>query len=307
MVGWFHYETPFCKEDNGVRLQHVTLVSNCFKLRRCHLHAHPTKALTGVDCSSAHLVKPRVSTEIAFYFSMIRNLKIILIVAITTVGLTARAHQESADESLSLSDTQRQTRLSHAHELLGKYYKGSSVQSGERVNKINSKIYLWTLERLPKKYKKQYKKIAQAVIDQGAKYQFDPVFLLSVIQNESKFDPNRLGSLDEIGLMQIRPSTAKWITEKFDLKFKGDASLHDPIENIKIGAAYMNYLRNRFDSHAQLYISAYNMGKRNVDHALKNNVWPKDYANAVMRFYIDFYSEIRDAQHKVKAVKFAAI
>ena len=197
----------------------------------------------------------------------------------------------------SLSEIQRDLRLHHAHELLGKYYKTSAVREGDGVRKINSKIYTWTRERLPKRFRSQYKKIAQAIIDESVKHQFDPVFVLSVIQNESSFNPSRLGALDEIGLMQLRPGTAEWIAKKYNLAYSDKNTLHDPIENIRIGTAYMDYLRGKF-SHARLYISAYNMGKRNVDGNLEKNIWPKEYASHVMRYYVDFYTAIKTERKK---------
>lgn len=146
---------------------------------------------------------------------------------------------------------------------------------------------------MPKKFRKQYQKIAQTIIDESLKYEFDPVFLLSVIQRESVFNPNCLGSLDEVGLMQIRPATAEWIAKKYGLKYTNKEMLRDPVENIRLGTAYLDYLRGRFTNHAQLYLSAYNMGKRNVDKNLNKNVWPKEYASHVMRFYVEFYSTLK--------------
>lgn len=190
------------------------------------------------------------------------------------------------------SELQREARLNHAHELLGKYYSKSVVKSGEKVARINRTIYRWVREHLPEQHRKDYKRVAQAIIDQSMKYNMDPVFLMSVIQGESSFDPERLGTLDEIGLMQLRPSTAQWICEKFGMKYKGAQSLFDPVTTITIGAAYLNYLRDKFDSHAQLYLAAYNMGARNVGQALDKNVWPKDYPAHVMKFYVEFYSSL---------------
>ncbi|MGE3681092.1 MAG: lytic transglycosylase domain-containing protein [Bdellovibrionales bacterium] len=197
-----------------------------------------------------------------------------------------------ASDSKKVGVIQREARVAHAQELLGKHYKRSVVRSGERVKKINSKIYQWTFKNLPKKHRKKYKKIAQTIIDESLKYQFDPVFLLSVIQGESGFDPNRLGKLDEIGLMQVRPSTGKWIAGLYGMRWSGNSSLHDPIINIRLGAAYLDYLRSKFDSHARLYLAAYNMGQGNVGEALEKNVWPKDYPIHVMKFYVEFYSAL---------------
>jgi len=191
-----------------------------------------------------------------------------------------------------VSKVQREMRLAHAQELLGKYYTRSVVKSGEKIRKVNSKIYRYAREHLPKKFRKQYKKIAQTIIDESLKNEFDPVFLVSVITGESSFNPERRGSLDEIGLMQIRPGTAEWIAKKYGLPYNGEKTLLDPIQNIKIGAAYLHYLREKFDSHAQLYLAAYNMGIRNVGEALDKNVWPKDYPIHVMRRYVDFYTAL---------------
>lgn len=225
--------------------------------------------------------------------------KLLYVIAALMMSAVLNSNKSWATtQEVSLSEQQRELRLQHAHELLGKYYRKSAVRAGENVKKINSKIYAWTKARLPKKFKKDYQKIAQAIIDESLKHEFDPVFVLSVIQNESTFNPNRLGALDEIGLMQLRPATAEWIAQKFGMKFEGKESLHDPITNIRIGTAYMDYLRSRFDNHAQLYLSAYNMGKRNVDRNLNENVWPKEYAHHVMRYYVEFYSSLKSATKK---------
>lgn len=188
--------------------------------------------------------------------------------------------------------TQREFRLQHAKQLLGKYYRLSVVRSGEKIKKVNGKIYAFTRDRLPKKHRKRYKQIAQTIIDESHKNEFDPVFLISVILGESSFDPDRRGSLDEIGLMQLRPKTGEWIAKKYGLPWHGEKSLKDPVSNIRIGAAYLHYLREKFDDHAQLYLAAYNMGQRNVNEALDRKIWPKDYPIHVMRRYLDFYSAL---------------
>jgi soluble lytic murein transglycosylase len=115
------------------------------------------------------------------------------------------------------------------------------------------------------------------------------------------------GKLDEIGLMQIRPATGEWIAKMNNIPWKGKRTLLDPIANIKIGTAFLHHLRGKFDSHAQLYLAAYNMGARNVNEALAEKIWPKDYPVHVMKFYVEFYSEIEaDAKASKKAEREAA-
>lgn len=194
----------------------------------------------------------------------------------------------------SVGELQRQARLRHAQELLGSHYKKSAVRSGEKVPKINRLVYGWVRDQLPKSYRAQYHTVAQAIIDEAARNEFDPVLLMAVIQGESGFNPRMRGALDEIGLMQIRPRTAAWIIGKMGLKikFEGEKTLMDPVQNIRIGAAYLSYLREKFESHARLYLAAFNMGPRNVDHALNQKIWPRDYPNHVMKYYLGFYSRL---------------
>lgn len=211
-------------------------------------------------------------------------------------GLLVFGAAADATEKKTLSSQQREERLKHARELLGKHYRKSTAKVGEKIPKINSLVYRWTRQRLPKSHKAKSKVLAQAIIDESLKYGFDPIFLMSVIQGESSFRPNMIGGVGEIGLMQIRPETGKWIAEKFDMKWKGTQSLHDPVTNVRIGAAFLSFLRDRFDSHAQLYLAAYNMGQSNVDRLLAKEIWPKDYPQHVMKHYIEFYASVAQNQ-----------
>lgn len=220
---------------------------------------------------------------------MMRQIVLLIFATLFSVGFA---------NAKPLSTKQREVRLDHAKELLGSRYKKSTVKTGESIKKINKLVYATVKERLPAPFQNKREKVAQAIIDEAYKYKFDPIFILSVIQSESSFRPHLLGSFTEIGLMQIKPTTAAWIAKKMNLKYKGDKDLFDPVKNIRIGAAFLSYLRDRFDSHAQLYLSAYNMGQGNVDQALEQNIWPKDYVGRVMRQYVDFYEVQSQAAKK---------
>lgn len=187
---------------------------------------------------------------------------------------------------------QKEIRLQHARELLGRHYRKSVVKAGESISRIDEQILKWTKKYLPKKYQDRSQQVAKTIIDESRKHGFDPVFLLSVIFSESSFVPEMRGRFGEIGLMQIKPSTGKWISEMNNLVWKGEETLLDPVENIRIGAEFLHYLRVRFDSHAQLYLAAYNMGRSNVLTARSRNVWPKDYPTHVMKNYVAFYEQL---------------
>jgi soluble lytic murein transglycosylase len=79
----------------------------------------------------------------------------------------------------------------------------------------------------------------------------------------------------------------------YNLPWKGKKSLKDPSNNIRIGSAYIAYLREEFDFEGQLYLAAYNMGSGNVRKALGKKIRPKDYSTRVMHRYLRFYAELQ--------------
>ena len=131
-------------------------------------------------------------------------------------------------------------------------------------------------------------------MQESFRYGFDPIFLMAVIQNESSFQPGIVGTSGEVGLMQITPVTAEWIADKYGLAYKGRHYLFDPVNNIRIGAAYLSFLREKFDFNSRLYLSAYNMGISNVNRALDRDVLPQEYASRVLKRYVNFYREIKE-------------
>lgn len=186
-------------------------------------------------------------------------------------------------------------RLSHAKELLGRAYRKSVASLEEEERQYHDFLLARLESRLPKAFKRQAKKIHKSILEESTKHGFDPAFLMAVIDNESSFNPLVRGSAGEIGLMQILPSTAEWMAKRVNIVWKGQKTLEDPILNIRLGAAYLAHLRGEFDYHGRLYLSAYNMGTRNVRRALERRVMPKDYASRVMQRYLRFYEDLRES------------
>ncbi len=179
-------------------------------------------------------------------------------------------------------------RVRHARELLG---KRKLVRKIAAIKDIKAKIRATVRQRLPKKYKSLAGSITNTIVTEAKKHHLDPYFVMAVIAGESSFNPDAVGPVGEVGLMQIRPSTGAWIAKKFKIKWQGKLSLNNPMKNITIGTAYIAYLREKFARQGQLYIAAYNMGAANVRRALSKNVRPKDYPIHVMKRYIAFYQE----------------
>ncbi|MBX9769299.1 MAG: lytic transglycosylase domain-containing protein [Bdellovibrionales bacterium] len=185
-------------------------------------------------------------------------------------------------------------RVKQAKEIMGKHYKRSVVKVTEKIDAVREYVEQEVKINLPSKSKNLVKKTVDQIMTESHRHQLDPLFILAIIQRESSMNPNAVGGVGEVGLMQIRPETAAWIAKKYRISWTTPLALKDPAMNIKIGAAYIDYLRDSFDRHSRLYISAYNMGPSNVRSALNRSVWPKDYVKSVMEHYVRFYSEIRD-------------
>jgi soluble lytic murein transglycosylase len=239
-----------------------------------------------------------------------------LVIAFLTLGLGQEGYSDSRkpitektipalvtqSQALSHHVTQEARRASlrwkHAKELLGKQYVKSIVKSGERVTTVDAHLEAWLQKELKQPWKYQARQISKTILQVSEQYGFDPIFLLALIKNESRFNPIVIGKFGEIGLMQVIPRTGEWIAKKYHLPWKGAESLKNPVTNIQIGSAYIAYLKGRFASQSQLYISAYNMGSTNVRRALERHVEPKEYRNRVMNHYMHYYADLKLATEK---------
>ncbi|MCC5911765.1 MAG: lytic transglycosylase domain-containing protein [Clostridiaceae bacterium] len=136
-------------------------------------------------------------------------------------------------------------------------------------------------------------------------YNVDPYLMVSIMRNESKFNPNAISRRDAKGLMQIAPITGGWAAEKLNIEDYREDMLYDPDLNIRIGAWYLNILHREFDDRLQLIIAAYNAGNGNVSKWLQNPEYSQDgetldvipfgetriYSQKVMRDY-EIYKRI---------------
>ncbi|WP_299473515.1 lytic transglycosylase domain-containing protein [Cypionkella sp.] len=83
-----------------------------------------------------------------------------------------------------------------------------------------------------------------------------PALVLAVIGIESAGRKDAVSSAGAQGLMQLIPDTAK--------RF-GVSDSTDPVQNIKGGVAYLDWLMKRFDHDPLMVIAAYNAGEGAID------------------------------------------
>jgi len=96
----------------------------------------------------------------------------------------------------------------------------------------------------------------------------DPYLILSLIRQESVFNPQAVSRVGALGLMQLMPTTAK--------RYEKDVSrnnLFKPNQNIRIGSKYFEGLMKMFNDNAILSLAAYNAGEGRVKR------WLTEYFN----------------------------
>ena len=105
------------------------------------------------------------------------------------------------------------------------------------------------------------KDILRATLDTNV----SPALVLAVIGIESAGKSDAVSHAGAVGLMQLIPATA----ERF-----GVTDSSDPVQNIKGGVAYLDWLLNEFDNDPVLVLAAYNAG----EGAVKANAGVPPYA-----------------------------
>ena len=126
-------------------------------------------------------------------------------------------------------------------------------------------------------YKKGAEKVAPDVEKYAAKFKVAPSLVLSVIYNESRFNPMAKSYVPAYGLMQIVPKSAGLDAMMFlegKRSILAPSYLYVPENNIRVGAAYLhilyhNYFKGVTNPESRLYcaIAAYNTGAGNVAYA----------------------------------------
>lgn len=98
--------------------------------------------------------------------------------------------------------------------------------------------------------------IRELVQDIARPYRVDPALVTAVIRQESGFRPCAVSSKNAQGLMQLIPETQR----RFGVR-----NPCDPVDNIRGGVAYLNWLLRHFSGNVALALAGYNAGEKAVE------------------------------------------
>ena len=133
------------------------------------------------------------------------------------------------------------------------------------------------------------------------KCQMDPLVVLSVMREESRFDVNARSVAGALGLLQIMPQTAYRLDNSLKLGIRRESQIHDTKNNIHLGAYYLKSLFDEFKS-LPLAFAAYNAGeavvkkweqqgdRKSVDEFIEEIPYPetRNYVKKVVTSYYQY-------------------
>ena len=179
------------------------------------------------------------------------------------------------------------------------YINSQKVISGNYSKLLNSlkspyKDYLYYLI-YPYAFPEYLKKYS-------AEFGVDPLYVLAVMREESRFDPEAGSYVGALGLMQVMPATGKSIANSLGIKNFNSQMLLDPETSVKMGCFYLSEQLKNFNGNNYYASGAYNggpgamskwiseMGDKNIDEFIELIPYDetRNYIRKVMGSYF-FY------------------
>jgi soluble lytic murein transglycosylase len=96
--------------------------------------------------------------------------------------------------------------------------------------------------------------------------QLNPLLVMALIRQESRFEPKIRSAVGATGLMQVMPATADWILSQIG---ETDLDLTHPPDNVKLGTWYLDYTHREYNGNSLFAVASYNAGPGNVADWIK--------------------------------------
>ncbi len=135
----------------------------------------------------------------------------------------------------------------------------------------------------------------QEVREVLTRYELDPLLVLSLMRQESAFNPGIVSQANAVGLMQLILPTAAEVARSLRHEIPSEESLKDPETNLRLGIDYLNYLMDSFNQNMVYALAGYNAGPNKVQEwvTLRPNLYPLEFIESIP------YTETRNYVKKV--------
>gem|GEM_PF-716997 len=183
------------------------------------------------------------------------------------------AHRDKARKEESLSQV-----------IFGNLSDGAHRDSVTKEEAVRRIIEYLQNENVTLKDKK-LRTISEMVYKESTRYNLDYRLVLALMKIESNFRDDAVSEKGARGLLQVKPSVAKFIAEDVGIKWRGDETLDEPKENIRIGVHFFSKLIEDFQS-TTMALHAYHVGPTRLREILSEEKIPqKRYLNLVLDEY----------------------
>ena len=159
-------------------------------------------------------------------------------------------------ETILIKDPVQYHNLTRIYETYGLFYDAFRMTL-RMMMRIRDPDFAKSPVELRKMFFPRY--YGEAIDLECKKYGFDPLFIHSIIRQESVYDYKIMSPAGAIGLLQLMPTTAADVAKKMQIKFAFD-SLFNPFYNLKLGIYHIIELMDRFNGSHELTLCAYNAG-----------------------------------------------
>jgi len=132
---------------------------------------------------------------------------------------------------------------------------------------------------------KDLRAISRTVYEASKKHGIDYRLVLALMKVESNFRHDAVSEMGARGLLQVKPSLAKFMARDMGIEWKGNHTLDDPGNNIRIGIRFLSELVHRFYC-VTTALRAYNMGpERTSELPPEKMTSPRGFPGLVLREY----------------------
>lgn len=155
----------------------------------------------------------------------------------------------------------------------------------DKKEAIINEIVQFLKEKKVKLSNAKLESMGETVYEESRLYDLDYRLVLAIIKVESNFRHNVTSRAGARGLMQIKPTLAKFISKNTGIEFKNKKDLDEPDKNIRLGAYHISKLMEDFENiHAVLH--AYNVGPRKARTRLNKENEPNTvFTRRVLKEY----------------------
>jgi soluble lytic murein transglycosylase len=175
--------------------------------------------------------------------------------------LFAEAGEElAASAAVGPNGTALQLRAAQAFHWAGEHYRAMTIlrRYGKMPQATMVSLSVADLQEMT------YPVGALRRLDNSSLNGFDPLFIGALVMAESDWNPRAFSRVGARGLMQLMPDTGRRLAQSLGIKLTSDDQLFDTSLNLRLGAAYLAELVQRFDGSLPLIAASYNAGEDTV-------------------------------------------